>query len=94
MPTRQEAYEAIDSERDYQDSLREDRVAGTHNARFTEVVLPLPGELTCIRTYLRKAEDSYTNNPGEAPQETMEIIRKIAGMCVRTMEHHGVYNRS
>jgi hypothetical protein len=86
MATRQEVYNVIDGERDYQDAQRPDR--------FTESVLPVSGELLCIRTYLGYADNSYTNNPGEAPIETLEHIRKIAAMCVRAMEHHGAPPRT
>jgi hypothetical protein len=81
-----EIIEAIDSERDYQDSLRE-------GGRFTENILPLPGELSCMKVYLDKAFESYANNPGEAPEETMHIIRKIVAMGVRAMENYGAPKR-
>ena len=79
---REKVYEAIDTERNYQDSQRK---AG----RFTELVLPIAGELECIRHYLNKATTSYAESPGETPHETLETIRKITAMGVRAMEHHG-----
>jgi len=85
MPTREEVYATIDGERDYQDAQRPDR--------FTETVLPVAAELVCIGEYLNRANKSYTDNPGEAPEETLHIIRKIGAMCVRALEHHGAPER-
>ncbi len=84
--TRQIVYQAIDGERDFQDSLR---VKG----RFTENVLPVPGELICIQEYVNKALKVYVSEPGEIPEETLHALRKIAAMCVRTMEHYGAPKR-
>lgn len=82
MSTREEVYRAIDSERAYQDLLRE---AG----RFEEEVLSVAGEIACIKTYLDQAFVAYANNPGETPQECLHTLRKIGAMCVRALEHHG-----
>lgn len=82
ITNRNKVYAAISAERDYQDSLRD-------VGKFSEEVLSLPGELTCIQVYLDKAMASYADNSGEAPEETMRIVCKIAAMCVRAMEHHG-----
>jgi hypothetical protein len=82
MPSRSEVYEAIESERDYQDSLRE-------RGQFTEVVLPVAGELLIMKEYLDRAIRSYVENPGETPEETLNIIRKITTTGFRAMEHHG-----
>lgn len=86
MPTRKEVYAVIDGERTYQDSLRT-------QGRFSEDVLPVPGEIVCIEYYLDKLKAEYANNPGEAPEECQHIFRKIAGMCVRAMENHGAPKR-
>ena len=86
MSTRQEVYSAIDGERDYQNLQRE-------TGRFTEVVLPVSGELLCIQEYLDKAVKVYVSSPGEAPPEVLNGLRKIAAMCVRAMEHHGALTR-
>jgi hypothetical protein len=86
MSTRQEVYAAINTERDYQDGQRD-------NGRFTEQVLPVSGELLCIQEYLNKANLAYVVNPGEVPLDTLHAIRKVAAMCVRTLEHYGAVSR-
>ncbi len=77
--SRDQVYEAIDSERDYQDALGADRTDG-----FDHTV----GEyLVMLDTYLRKAKDAWTMNAGN--KAALEEIRKIAGISVRCMEDHG-----
>lgn len=90
MPTsRSKVYEAIDSERDYQDRLGADR------KRDPSRVYPLSQAemLTLIRHYLRGAESQWVLNPGEAVDGTQENIRKIAGICVQAMEKYGAPKR-
>lgn len=78
MPvTREEAYKLIDTERDYQDRTwpeNEERQRPEH-------------ALTLIRIYLRKAEDAWNNTKDDMP--TMDVIRKIGGIAVRSIEHNG-----
>lgn len=83
---RSKVYEAINSEREYQDSLRD---FGT----FTERKLPIAGELLILQEYIGKAVAKYVSSPGETPAECLTIIRKIAAICIRAMEQHGVDKR-
>ena len=79
--SRAEVFRAIDTERHYQDKLHTDT---------SQEDIPLTGELVLLRAYLRKAEDTYTStfgDPSETP--TLNMIRKIAGICVRCMENYG-----
>ena len=82
MPTRKEVYDAIDSERDYQDKTW---------PRSTD--LSVLGEVTLVRQYIRKFEDEYqadNDEPGrEVPAECMNVLRKMATLLVRAMENHG-----
>lgn len=80
---RNEIYAAIDGERDYQDSLSP--------MRTNEPVHSVGDELTMLATYLRKAQDAYTNNPGV--EVAMNEIRKVAALAVRVMENHGAPKR-
>lgn len=75
MPTRQEVYTAIDSERDYQDNLSRNTI---------KEQTPLE-QLTLIRRIIRDAEDCWYDNPGQIP---MDYMRKIAAVAVRSMEEH------
>lgn len=79
-------FNQIIKEREYQDSQRE---AG----RFTEEVLPLPGELVCLQYYLNKALDKYISLPGEAPTPSLHELRKVVAIGVRALEHHGCPER-
>jgi len=84
---RQEVYRRIDQERDYQDwrwddGLREDRVLDEEKP---------PAEwLNYIKFQLEQAEVS---NYMLDKEETMNHIRKIAGLAVRAMEVHGCPER-
>lgn len=71
--------DVVDQERQYQDELPEDRTDGLFRS--------LGDYLTMLDTYVRKAADAWTNNAGVF--EALEVVRKIAGICVHCMEDHG-----
>lgn len=71
-------YNAIDDERDYQDSLW----CGKND---------VSGYLTMIREYSRRADVAFTDNKGD--HEALHVVRKIAALAVRCMEVHGAYKR-
>lgn len=75
------ALEAIKSERVYQNALGTDRV------ETQEMPLSVGEELVILDTYLRRAQDAYTSNPGCEP--ALNQVRKIAAIAVRCMENHG-----
>ena len=76
---RDDVYAVINGERDYQDSLGPDRSDGVPRS--------VGDYLTMLTTYLRKAQDAWTNNPGDGP--ALHEIRKIGGIAVHCMEDHG-----
>lgn len=78
-----EVFAVIAVERKYQDSL------GKY--RTNEPEHSVGDELTMLGTYLRKAEDAYTNNPGV--EMALHEIRKLAAIAVRCMETHGAPKR-
>jgi hypothetical protein len=80
---REQIYAAIDGERDYQNALGGDRTNGTQ--------LGVSGCLTLLSTYLRKAQDAWTDNPSDT--QALHEIRKLAAICVRAMEEHGAPER-
>jgi hypothetical protein len=85
MPTRQEVYAAIDSEREYQD-----RVIANDPARHDANVdadHSVGAYLTMLDSYLRKAQDAWTDHAGH--DKALDIVRKIAGIAVHCMEDHG-----
>lgn len=80
MTTRQEVFDAINSERDYQDALSRNAVKDQQ---------PLE-QLAIIRRICRDMEDAWYENPGQPP---MDFMRKIAATAVRCMEQHGAPKR-
>jgi hypothetical protein len=78
--SRQEVYEAIDGERDYQDGL---------NSR----VQSIGDELTILTHYLHLAQKQYCEEFTDPEVLTLGMIRKLAGICVRCLEHHGAPRR-
>ena len=79
---RQEVYEAIDSERDYQNQKW-----GSPNQRPKQV----GSWLTLMRAILAKAEAEWAVSDGD--NEALEIIRKFTAVGVACMEQHGVQKR-
>ena len=90
MTTRNEVYTVIDSERDYQDSLKADRTASpTDGTRSIEHSV---GDfLTMMSFYMREAQTAWTVCPSDKP--ALSSIRKIAAIAVNCMEQHGAPKR-
>lgn len=81
MISRANVYRIIDTERVYQEE-------------FNSRVLSVGEELTLLQCYISKAFNEYAdtlNVPSEPA--TMDVVRKIAGICVRAMENHGAIER-
>lgn len=86
--TRSKVYEALDSERAYQDrKWNEDTTTsgGKHS---------LEEWLVYIEDYRLEAAHIVTRNSRQvADPQVLEIIRKIGAMCVAAMEQHGAPHR-
>ena len=83
MATRQEVYEAINTERDYQDNLW--MQTPEHRTSVGEAIL-------LLEEYTNRARIEWTREP--APEgRTLHVIRKIAGIAVRCMEQHRAFKR-
>lgn len=80
---RQEVYNLIDGERDYQDS-----VIGN---KYAHVAHPVAAEILMIEEYAARARVEWTDNKGD--EAALAMVRKVAGLCVRCMEHHGAPER-
>jgi len=77
---RTNVYELIDGERDYQDEL---------NSNGQGRVLTAGEELCLVQTYVDKARQVFAETFGDYEERpTMDVIRKIAALCVRAMENH------
>ena len=91
--TRQEVYEAIDSERDYQDSLWGDTLSG--NRIPSGGYLPGDRSLDEFTLYIEGyAKDlAHAGSHFVANEAKKNIIRKIAALAVSAMEQHGAPHR-
>jgi hypothetical protein len=86
---RTEVYKVIDTERDFQIKM-----AGT--ADRPDILKKMtPGDvLGAIKVNLDKAYAAwYYDSPEKNYQDTMEFVRKIAALCVQTMEDNGAPER-
>lgn len=81
--TRKEVYNAIDSERDYQESLGADRTDGSEHTVGDFALM--------MQHYQHKLVDAWVLNAGD--DEALEIMRKIAGISVQCMEKYGAPHR-
>lgn len=84
--TRKQVYEAIDTERDYQD-------AGRGNAKRHEGQPEMtPGEhLLCMEKCLTDARESWYKPDGGAA--CLDHVRKVAALAVACMERYGAPRR-
>ena len=83
MATRDEVYDAVNSERDYQDRLGSDRTDGRNRT--------VGDYITMLQHYQGALVDAWTLNPGD--EQALEVMRKIAGIAVHCMEDHGAPHR-
>lgn len=83
MPTRQEVYEAINTERDYQDALPPTRTNGQPHT--------VGDYCTMLRHYVELLDTAWTLNAGD--KAALDVMRKIAGIAVHCMEDHGAPRR-
>ena len=80
MATRQEVYDAIGGERKYQDGLN-------------PKTLSIGEEIALALKYTNSALDEWSNDFNPPEQEALAMLRKVAAICVRCMEHHGAPRR-
>jgi hypothetical protein len=80
------AYNAIDTERDYQDAMK----VGP-DGRTDGFPKSVGDYLTLIRVYSARADEAYSGAPGDEP--ALHMIRKVAGIAVQCLEVHGAPRR-
>jgi hypothetical protein len=80
---RRRVYDAIDSERIYQDLLPPARTDGRKHTVGDYIVM--------LQNYQAEAVAAWTKNASD--EQALHTIRKIAGICVRCMEEHGAPRR-
>lgn len=81
MTDRSKVYEAIDSERDYQDQFWGAGHDDNNN---------IADFLIYIEQYVNKAKEIYTSTHQE---KVVHELRKIAALTVACMEYHGTAKR-
>lgn len=88
MATRQDAYTAIDTERDYQDAKKGNAARGlvSDNRELGSLVL-------FMDTYVRKAKDAFSGPHPDGFYDALHEIRKVAALAVLAMELHGAPER-
>lgn len=85
--TRELVYKAIDSERDYQVRMSDDPSRPDMNPH-----LSVGDTLSAIQYNLNKAHEAWYK--GSIPhQETLDLLRKIAALCVQAGEMYGMPER-
>ncbi len=83
---RQDVYQVIDGERDYQDSLtvQNDWAHQGHPSVAEELVM--------MEEYLQKARTEWVQNKGDG--KCLDMMRKVVGIGVRCFESHRVPERN
>lgn len=78
---RKGVYKLIDGEREYQQDLEKD--PSRHDSNYNHTV----GDyLVLLNSYVAKANTAWSDNADVLP--ALDIIRKIAGICVHCMEDY------
>ena len=85
VASRHTVYEAIDTERDYQDNLWGDD--GKPNP------LTVGEFVLLVEEYAAKARAVWINE-AKPERKTLDVVRKVAGIAVNCMEQHGAPKRS
>lgn len=80
---RRKVYRIIDTEREYQESLGDDR---TDHRKHT-----VSGYVVMFQHYLQKAHEQWTIHPGD--EYCLDVVRKLAAITVHCMEDHGLIFR-
>lgn len=82
--TRKEVYSLIDEEREYQDTI-----VGN---KYNQSLHPVAAEILMMEDYISRARKMWTDSKGD--EAALDHIRKVAGLAVRCIEHHGAPSRT
>ena len=86
--TRNEVYEALDSERDYQEEHGPEIIGEV----IETGTLSVGDEILLMEEYLLRARKAWTD--AASPElEALKIVRKVGGIAVRCMEVYGAISR-
>lgn len=95
MTTRKEVYEAIDSERDYQEQLWGDSLSNERTPNPSKDESGGDRSLDEFTLYISGYTNDLVNLASHfvGAEEQLNVIRKIAGLSVACMEQHGAPKR-
>jgi hypothetical protein len=83
--TQNEAVAAVVAERRWQElEAKKDKISEP---------LPVSAEVLCVQYLLVEAAAGYYKNGIGKDEAAVDVLRRIAGVCFRAMEHHGVIER-
>jgi hypothetical protein len=88
MLSREQVYNLIDTEREYQDYNYQPNSVTTSGLTRRERDLEVGPGLTMLSAYVRKAEDAWVNTKGDATP-SLQQIGKLAAIAVRILERAG-----
>lgn len=80
---RDEVFDLVSAERDYQNSLSSARTDGSTKS--------VGDYITMLSYYVNKMQEAWTVNAGNTP--ALDIMRKCAAIAVHCMEDHGAPSR-
>ena len=89
MATRQDVYDAIDTERDYQDARKGNAARGqvSDNRELGSLIL-------FMDTYVGKAKAAFSGPHPAGFEAALHEVRKVAGLATLAMELHGAPKRT
>ena len=89
---RKEIYEVIDGERDYQDKIW-DGTASSKNPSCEKGALDRTIDEFAL--YIKGYSNDLVQiaSHSDDPNKKLDVIRKVAGLCVACMEKHGAVKR-
>ena len=92
MKARTKVYKAIDSEREYQDKIW-DGTASSKNPSIEKG--GLDRTIDEFALYIKGYSDDLVQiaSHSDDPNKKLDVIRKVAGLCVACMEKHGAPKR-
>lgn len=84
--TRNEVYDAVDTERIYQSN-----VISQDPNRCMLIPKSVGDYIVMLSAYINRTQQTWCDTPGN--EQTLHFIRKIAGIAVKCMEQHGAFKR-
>ena len=87
VATREEVYDAVDSERSYQQTMWDGYNGEPDNP------LEVGEFLTLLEEYVAQARATWCKERTKEAPDSLNAVRKVAGIAVNCMEQHGAPHR-